>query len=154
MRIDKDEHVEIVDKYPRIGHDLAALNALLQPHRMHFGYRVFDEICQYLYNNDRNGMMTFEEAFDQAVFMKVLPKFSGSRARLQSPLHGVLTWAVNPRQTTREDVNGAVALLNTYIRGEAGESEGWTAEPAFPAVAARVRDMLVALERDGFVSFG
>lgn len=39
---------------------------------------------------------------------------------------------------------------------QAKASEAWTmaAEPTFPTVAGRVRDMLVALERDGFVSFG
>jgi len=153
-RIDKAEHTGIVAKHPRIRTDLTSLNALLQPHRMHFGYRVFDEICQYLFNNDLNGMMTFEEAFDQAVFMKVLPKFSGSRARLQSPLHGVLTWAVNPGHTSREDVAAAVALFNAYTKGEAAGTEAWTSAPVFPAVAVRVRDMLTALERDGFVSFG
>ncbi len=43
---------------------------------------------------------------------------------------------------------------NAYVIGAADQTEAWTAEPAFPAVARRVRDMLVALERDGFVSFG
>jgi hypothetical protein len=153
-RIDKDEIAEVVKRYPRIRAHLATLNALLQPHRMHFGYRIFDEVCQYLYNNDLNKMMTFEAAFDEAVFMKVLPKFSGSRARLQSPLHGVLAWAVDPHHTTREAVEEVVKLFNAYVIGAANQTEAWTAEPAFPAVARRVRDMLVALERDGFVSFG
>ena len=121
---------------------------------MHFGYRAFDEICQYLFNNDVNGMMTFEDAFDQAVLMKVLPKFSGSRARLQSPLLGVLTWAIDSRRTAREDVSAVTARYTAYVIGTAAENEVWTADPSFPAVARRVRDMLVALERDGFVSFG
>ena len=41
-------------------------------------------------------MMPFAVAFDQAVLMKVLPKFSGSRARLRTPLLSVLAWAINP----------------------------------------------------------
>ena len=150
--IDKGEIGTVVVEHPRIRTDLQALNTLLQPHRMHFGYRVFDEIAQYLHNNDINGMMPFEDAFDQAVFMKVLPKFTGSRARLQSPLHGVLAWAIDPASTSRDDVGAAIVRFNAFYSGTAVEA--WTVEPVFSVVAARVRDMLVALERDGFVSFG
>ncbi len=150
--IDKDEIGAVVAEHPRIRADLQALNALLQPHRMHFGYRVFDEIGQYLHNNDLNRMMGFEDAFDQAVFMKVLPKFTGSWARLQSPLHGVLAWAIDPVQTSDADVERVVAEFNLFYGAKA--TDAWIVKPAFPVVAARVRDMLIALERDGFVSFG
>ncbi len=150
--IDKTEIGDIVAKHPRILADLEALNGVLRQNRMHFGYRVFDEICQYLFNNDLSEMMGFEAAFDQAVFMKVLPKFNGSRARLQSPLQGVLAWAVDPHRTSSSDVSAVTALFNAFYAGTA--TDAWTGEPAFPAVARRVRDMLVALERDGFVSFG
>ncbi|MDQ3657410.1 MAG: hypothetical protein M3457_20335 [Chloroflexota bacterium] len=154
--VDKAEIGAVVAEHPRIRTDLQALNALLQQHRMHFGYRVFDEICQYLHNNDLNRMMPFADAFDQAVFMKVLPKFTGSRARLQSPLHGVLAWAIDPASTSREDVRAVAQQCEAYYAAiHVGTAvEAWTVQPAFPVVAARVRDMLVALERDGFVSFG
>ena len=67
-----------------------AFNRQLQNHRFHFGYRVFDDIAQYLYNNRANSMMPFQDAFDQAVLLKVLPKFNGSRARLRAPLLSLL----------------------------------------------------------------
>jgi hypothetical protein len=151
-RIDKQEIWDLIERRPVVRDHLQALNDVLRPFRMHFGYRVFDEVTQYLGNNDINEMVSFEEAFDQAVFMKVLPKFSGSRARLQSPLHGVLAWAIDPARTGRDDVENATKRLLLYERGEAPEA--WEVEPTFPRVAERVRDMLVALERDGFVSFG
>ncbi len=121
--IDKTEIGEVVARHPRIRDDLQALNGLLQPHRMHFGYRVFDEIAQSLFNSDLNGMMTFERAFDQAVFMKVLPKFTGSRARLQSPLHGVLAWAIDPGQILVGDVERVVTEFNQFYQAKA--SEAW-----------------------------
>jgi hypothetical protein len=67
-------------------------------------------------------------------------------------MHGVLAWAVDPARTGRDDVARAVDGLMLYESGKA--SEAWEADAAFPRVAERVRDMLVALERDGFVSFG
>lgn len=101
-----------------------------------------------------NDMMPFADAFDGAVFMKVLPKFTGSRARLQSPLHGVLAWAIAPAKISRDDVSAAVDLFNAFYENKSNQPWPETTTPAFPTVAARVRDMLVALERDGFVSFG
>jgi hypothetical protein len=83
----------------------------------------------------------------------VLPKFTGSLARLQSPLHKMLAWAIDPTRVERDDVAAAVTQFSEYQRGTA--TEAWTVEwPAFPMVAARVRDMLVSLDTDGFVSFG
>ncbi len=75
---------------PEIRHWLQLLNALLATWRMNFGYRVFDEIAQFLANVEANdgfeSFGSFEHAFDVAVLMKVLPKFSGSAARLERPL--------------------------------------------------------------------
>lgn len=64
----------------------------------------------------------------------------------------MFAWAIDPDQTSRDAVEYATRLLLLYERGEA--TEAWEMEPAFPRVAERVRDMLVALEREGFVSFG
>ena len=97
-------------------------------------------------------MAEFADAFDQAVFMKVLPKFTGSRARLQSPLRGVFAWALDPDRTGRTDIEAGAQGVLDYESGK--QTEAWVVTPVFPQVAARVRDMLVALERDGFVSFG
>lgn len=151
-RIDKAEAAQVVVRHEEIRDHLQSLNDLLRQNRMHFGYRVFDEIAMYLAVNDENGMMPFMAAFDQAVFMKVLPKFTGSIARLRSPLHKVLAWAIEPTRTTTTDVNDAASQVNLFIQGKA--EQAWTTTPAFPVVAARVRDMLVTLETDGFVSFG
>lgn len=68
----------------------------------------------------------------------------------------MLAWAIDPGKTSREDVSAGITLFNAYYASMyAGTAvEAWTLEPTFPLVAGRVRDMLVALERDGFVSFG
>ena len=65
---------------------------------MHFGYRVFAEIMAFvdlgmkneLFNGFNESTDTLVTTFDAAVLMKVLPKFHGSRARLEGPLTKVL----------------------------------------------------------------
>jgi len=64
----------------------------------------------------------------------------------------VLAWAIDPGKTSRDDVTSVITQYNAFYAGTAAEA--WTATPSSPVVAARVRDMLVSLERDGFVSFG
>jgi len=71
---------------------LIELNDLLKAHTLHFGYRVADEILLYLWNarelNDP--AFTLDIAFDYQICQKILPKFHGSQARLQEPLHTLL----------------------------------------------------------------
>jgi len=149
--VDKDEVARAVANHPEIRNWLGELNRLLAKDRFHFGYRTFDEIAQYIVNNDLNGMMAFGDAFDQAVFMKVLPKFSGSRARLRNPLVSVLAWAIDPAQPLPKAV---VAELDTHLAGTSEALATQVQGATIPRVARRALEMLERVELDGFVSFG
>lgn len=157
-RVDKSLVTVILDTHPMFREQLANLNALLEPHQLHFGYRVFDEIMVFvsvakshsLYSgmDDGNGILT---AFDAAVLMKVLPKFHGSRGKLEQPLKQVLTWCVNP------DVPEASVISDAFA--STGQWEDVLQKLAnldyrYPKTAARVRRMLWALYTSGFAAFG
>jgi hypothetical protein len=98
-------------------------------------------------------MMDFMDAFDQAVFMKVLPKFTGSLARLRSPLLDVLTWAFYPANPVpmRKSVADS---FRAFALDDHADIAGFVVDAAFPVVAGRVTQMLRTLETDGFVSSG
>jgi len=71
---------------------LAALHSLLHEHNLHFGYRVANEIARYLnLTGEFVGEDALDTAFDLQVLQKVLPKFSGSRAKLERPLEELRT---------------------------------------------------------------
>jgi hypothetical protein len=148
-RIDKGEIADFVQRHDDVRQSLQHLNTALARFRMHFGYRVFDEIVQYLANNEANNMESREAAFDQAVLMKVLPKFTGSRARLEDPLRAVLTWALDPTGIAEEETQG---LLQHWSPGD--DVDTILQAGSCKRVARKVADMLWTLERDGFVSFG
>jgi len=95
--------------------------------------------------------MPFMVAFDQAVLMKVLPKFSGSRARLRSPLLSVLAWAIDPATPDTIEVE---KRFDDHMANPANTPTVLTEGAVFSQVARRVLQMLATLERDGFVSFG
>ncbi len=92
-------------------------------------------------------------AFDQAVFMKVFPKFSGSRARLRAPLLSLLAWTFYP-------ANPEPALGRSSSRSWRSTlktpplSPIFIRDAPFKTVAARAAQMLITLESEGFVSFG
>ncbi|RIL10834.1 hypothetical protein DCC79_06820 [bacterium] len=112
-RIDKAAIAAEVQRAPWLRDDLARLNDRLARHDMHFGYRVFDEIVSFVAAARANGMYAFagdaaaaeRAAFDGAVRMKVLPKFHGSRGRLEAPLLDVVAWCVDPSNPPVDEVH-------------------------------------------------
>ena len=142
VRIDKEEIKAFVQTHPEFPLKLQSLNQKLQPYTMHFGYRVFDEIMMFLKNAEANGM---KDAFDHAVLMKVLPKFHGSRGKLEKPLVVVLVWCAKIKSLDAEPVKKALSDPEVEII-----LEDWEC----PATASRVLRMLQSLNSTGFASFG
>lgn len=58
--------------------ELIKINNILERYNAHFGYRVRDEIVFYVIYAVKENLMEFEEAMDNAVFSKILPKMGGS----------------------------------------------------------------------------
>lgn len=143
-----------LDAHPQTRAQLQVLNTMLYPTDLHFGYRVFDEIILFLDAADSNGLFDSEspeEALDAAVRMKVLPKFHGSRGRLEAPLRAVLAWCVDPDSPAEEAVDDALDRVEESA--EPGEKLAQLAY-RFPKTAERVIRMLQRLYADGFAAFG
>ncbi|MGC4107718.1 MAG: hypothetical protein QM753_15460 [Thermomicrobiales bacterium] len=151
--IDKGEVVGIVGAHPEIRTWLQTLNTRLARSQMQFGYRVFDEIAAFVGSYEAVvPQASLEEAFDLAVLMKVLPKFSGSVSRLERPLLQVLAWCVNPDEPPYAAVRAAWDAL-----GDGTMQDHDLLGPGrafFPVTARRVARMLDTLAVDGFASFG
>lgn len=144
-RIDKTEIAAFIQAHPEPARHLQELNQALQPYNLHFGYRVFDEIMMFLDNAEAlDNAFGPTSAFDQAVLMKILPKFHGSRGKLEQPLGVVLEWCAQPDRKTEvakaARTNPAAPLL----------VEDWRC----PETARRVLRMFQALDSTGFASFG
>ena len=71
---------------------LVQINELLSRYNMHFGYRVANEIAAYMNNVNSYSSDSAEVlgiAFDLQIKQKILPKFSGSAAKLEEPLRAL-----------------------------------------------------------------
>ena len=85
---------------------LSEANAILEPHGLHFAYRIRDEVLRYCANSfdiDGIGLLTqtpdaagadnLQFALDLQIVQKVLPRLSGTRENLEQPVRGLLLWA-------------------------------------------------------------
>ena len=112
---------------------LADVNGLLEPHGLHFAYRVRDEALRYCANSfDQDGsgllspdapndtMCNLRTALDLQLLQKVLPRLTGTQDLLDAPLAELLRYA---------DKNH------------------------FEQTARRLRRLQSRLKRDGFASF-
>lgn len=82
-----NEIKNVFPEFEQYTHKLKELNEILQPYQMHFGYRVVNEILLYLKNAKHSGVdLKVLEAFDYQIKQKILPKFHGSRNKLEDPL--------------------------------------------------------------------
>jgi energy-coupling factor transporter ATP-binding protein EcfA2 len=169
--VDKTLVAEFAATHDIYRQHLSTLNTLLQPHDLHFGYRVFDEIMMFLANAEGSpifegfGPDELDAAFDAAVLMKVLPKFHGTRGKLRSPLEKIVEWAREPgnpqvgqqalsgKLQDTEGITGLKEDLRKHIEGgTAGENSVATAF-AYPRMALKALRMLHDLDTTGFASF-
>jgi hypothetical protein len=103
---------------------LSTLNSLLKPHDLHFGYRVIDEIALFVIaaKSSKVANLNESEAFDLAVCSKVLPKFYGTRARLEKPLQNVIKWAGVPFKPEPgkelEEIEELISACEKKINGQ------------------------------------
>jgi energy-coupling factor transporter ATP-binding protein EcfA2 len=154
--INKADFVDYLQTHPELRNAIQSLNNLLQPYDMHFGYRVFDEIAAFLANAELNQLYQYMEPpadpFDAAILMKVLPKFHGSRSKLEEPLKYILAWCLNPEtpyigsieQAIQSDQSSVTSIIQVFVN----------LPYQYPHTARRVIRMMRALYSTGFAAFG
>jgi len=60
--------------------ELQAINENLQEANAHVGYRVRDEIVFYMLNNEKTKLLEYNDALDNEIMQKILPRIQGSGA--------------------------------------------------------------------------
>ena len=153
-QVDKAAIAALVNSRPEVRPRLQTLNTQLRRYDLHFGYRVFDEIVSFLIAAGQNRTFEqingFDATFDAAVLMKVLPKFHGSRGRLEAPLRALLAWCVDPDAPADDQIS--TALQN--VQSDTVRATLANLSYRYPKTAERARRMLWALYTDGFAAFG
>ena len=66
--------------------ELQKINTILQQANAHVGYRVRDEIVFYLLNNKKYGLLPEDQAMDNELMQKILPRIQGSSLSVKNML--------------------------------------------------------------------
>ena len=127
---------------------LIKMNQLLAKHELHFGYRVAGEIMRYVRGAMAAGM-DGKDAFDLQIRQKVLPKFHGSRGKLEDALLDLLSLTTGMTSFREEEGEDELEwIIDRLLKSE----DGLKGVP-YPESAKKVARMVRDLRRDGFVSF-
>lgn len=110
----------------------------LECYHLHFGYRVINELSRFLCVADEHvENFNADTVLDLGILQKVLPKFHGTRARLEKPLQNVLKFCYSKE-------------ADTYDRDRA---EAFDDKARFPRSAQKCARMLRTLDEQGYTSF-
>lgn len=127
------QHKELVEAATN---ELVKMNEALQLINAHVGYRVRDEICFYLANNEEGGLLDYKSAIDHCILQKVLPRVAGSDSRVDELLRAL--YRIFTNKEALDDIENNQADLETA---------------KYPRSAEKVLEMLRRLRDDGFTSF-
>ncbi len=173
--IDKKKIKEFAKENEKLAQKLQDINEVLRKYNLHFGYRVFDEIMMFLYNS-QNSFYNFNdlnEAFDLAIKMKVLPKFHGTRQKLEEPIIKFLKELElnledekskenednqsNPKEKDlieeiSKNLKGIPTIEGNFLKVYLGDKDLKVKTP-YLHTAHKLLEMLYKLQTQGFASF-
>ena len=123
--------------------ELQKVNAILRNANAHVGYRVRDEIVFYMLNNkNAENLLTYEQAFDNEIMQKILPRIQGSQTAIKNLLVELFKYCM-----------GNYSGLDTES-GNAGKQMQAMADSAkYPESAKKIGYMMTRYEEDGFTSY-
>lgn len=144
LRLDDcGQYEEIVQKVITI---LKNINEVLMNSNLYFGYRIRDEICYYTIYNEKNNLVSFNEAMDNEILQKILPRIQGSSAQIKKAIIDLFKICIdNDTQNFNDEGSGINGAMHSYIEGN----------PSIPykKSASKLEFMMRRFEEDGFTSY-
>ena len=123
--------------------ELQNLNHILQRANAHVGYRVRDEIIFYMLNNKTSNLLPENEAMDNEIMQKILPRLQGSSASIKNMLCELFKVCAGEYegQNTESD-------LSSKMMKVAQQSDC-----KYKKSAQKIAFMVRRFEEDGFTSY-
>ena len=122
---------------------LQQINVILRDANAHVGYRVRDEIVFYMINNKKAGnLLTEEQAFDNEIMQKILPRIQGSAVSIKDMLIKLFKFCMDNQSVLDQD-NGNVSK----------QMENMADSATYKESAKKIGYMMKRYEEDGFTSY-
>lgn len=140
---DCKEEEELVQKYCL---ELQKMNDILQIANAHVGYRVRDEIIFYLLNNKKAGLLNEEEAFDNEILQKILPRVQGSSTTIKIMLCDLFRFCAGDYEEYQTDDNDISSKMLKLVLNKDKHIR-------FKRSAEKIAFMVRRYEEDGFTTY-
>jgi hypothetical protein len=132
------------DAIREICSELQDINNILSRASAHVGYRVRDEIAFYLLNNKKYELLSNNEAMDNEIIQKILPRIQGSSVAVKNMLCDLFKHCAGDfegYQTANDDISAIMikATLNSDCK--------------YKKSAEKIAYMVRRFEEDGFTSY-
>lgn len=125
---------------------LKDINSALLAANLHFGYRVRDEICFYIVYNQIYDLLSFNEALDNVILQKILPRIQGSSVSIKRVLIELFKICIgNKSQQLSYDNAGVFEEMQKYLKENKNISYSKSVE--------KIAFMMRRFEEDGFTSY-
>lgn len=126
--------------------ELQSINKILQQANAHIGYRVRDELIFYLVNNKKYGLLAENEAFDNGLMQKILPRIQGSSNAVKSMLSDLFKHCAGDFSDYNEQTDNLSNRMHAVLK----ESDR---KIKYRKSAEKIELMTRRLEEDGFTSY-
>lgn len=125
--------------------ELQAINEILVKANAHVGYRVRDEIIFYMLNNKTEGnLLTHNEAFDNEILQKILPRIQGTSVSVRDMLCELFKICASDQNQKTGDTD------SEKMRKILGDN---TISCRYRKSAEKLELMVRRFEEDGFTSY-
>ncbi len=124
--------------------ELEALNKILKTANAQVGYRVRDEIVFYCLNNRTQKLISDEEALDNEILQKVLPRIQGNSASVKRMLCDLFRHCASDFDSLQIENNEVSEKMEERL------SKG---DARYPNSAHKITFMVRSFEENGFTSF-
>ena len=123
--------------------ELKTVNEILQEANAHIGYRIRDEIVFYLLNNKETSLISENDAFDNELLQKVLPRIQGSSASIKTMLCELFKFCAGDYEGYQAETDISAKMLK---KAESPDCK-------YKKSAKKIAFMVRRYEEDGFTSY-
>ena len=123
--------------------ELQQINRILQQANAHVGYRVRDEIVFYLLNNKAADLLPENEAIDNEIMQKILPRIQGSSASIKNMLCELFKVCAGDYEGQNTESDLSSKMMKVAQKPDC----------KYPKSAQKIAFMIRRFEEDGFTSY-
>ena len=134
---------EDIDYIEKVSVELQNINEILKESNAHVGYRVRDEIIFYMLNNKNAQLLSDDEALDNEIMQKILPRIQGSSLSVKDMLCKLFIHFAGDFDSNPQNNDVSVKMENKL------NADG----SKYPKSAEKIAFMVRRFEEDGFTSY-